>query len=78
MEDVIQYQLFIKNVTAGMNEFSTIGVINITQTVYDEYYSFDVFDVKVFNEYHFMYRAINYIGAGYNSSVLSLINLLPP
>ncbi len=78
MEDVIHYELFIKNVTAGMSEFSSFGMINKTEFAYDEYYSFDVFDVKPFNEYHFMYRAINLIGTGYNSSVLSVINTLPP
>ena len=78
MEDVIYYELFIKNMTAGNNYFSLVDRVNTTYYYYNGYYSLNITNVRVNNEYHFMYRAVNYLGPGLNSSVLSVSNVVPP
>ena len=70
MEDVIYYELFIKNVTSGSNYFSFFSRINTTYYSYYNYYSFIVNEIKINSEYHFMYRAVNNMGEGPNSTIL--------
>jgi hypothetical protein len=70
MEDVQSYDLFMKNATDEKNQFFLLGVINTTYYYSNSYYSFELYDVKNNSEFHFMYRAVNIMGKGLNSSIL--------
>jgi hypothetical protein len=76
MEELIWYEVFIKNVTRGDNKFSLYKTFNETIPTEEDFYQIDI-SLKVNQEYHFMYRAVNFIGASSNSTVAIFTNYAP-
>lgn len=68
MEDLIWYDIFMKNVTNGDSDFFLYTTLNGTIQTDNDYYSVNI-SVKPNEEYHFMYRGVNFIGPGPNSTI---------
>lgn len=77
MEDLIWYEIFMKDVTNGETDFSLYTTVNGSIPTEDYYYSVNI-SVQPYGAYEFKYRGVNYIGPGPNSSVTVFSNIVPP